>query len=40
MVRRDGIVKVLDFGLAKTVGTGVALDHESPTRPLARQILA
>lgn len=36
MVRRDGIAKLLDFGLAKTVGTSAALDYESPTRPLAR----
>src|SRR5213080_1134708 len=32
MLRPDGIVKVLDFGLAKTVGTTAALDHEGPTR--------
>ena len=35
MIRRDGIVKVLDFGLAKLTQTsGLALDTQAATRPM------
>src|SRR2546429_589690 len=36
MLRHDGIVKVLDFGLAKTVRTTKAIDHDGATRALAQ----
>lgn len=36
MLRRDGIVKVLDFGLAKLLfGQGGEIDQDAPTRALA-----
>jgi serine/threonine protein kinase/tetratricopeptide (TPR) repeat protein len=35
MLRRDGIVKVLDFGLAKTVATNASTAHDVPTIQLA-----
>lgn len=36
MIRRDQIVKVLDFGLAKLAGEGIEHDEESPTRPMLK----
>ena len=35
MLRKDGVVKVLDFGLAKLIEEKPALDTEAPTRALA-----
>jgi Tol biopolymer transport system component len=35
MIRRDRIVKVLDFGLAKLTASGTALAAQEPTRTLA-----
>jgi eukaryotic-like serine/threonine-protein kinase len=34
MLRRDGIVKVLDFGLAKLAPDVVTVDPDAPTRPI------
>src|SRR5713101_6788121 len=34
MLRRDGIVKVLDFGLAKLTRASAAVDTQATTRPL------
>ena len=36
MLRPDGYVKVLDFGLAKLAARGAVVDAESPTRPHVR----
>ena len=32
MIRRDGLVKVLDFGIAKLVEQDALKDSEAPTR--------
>ena len=36
-IRPDGVVKVLDFGLAKTGGMPIAQSDESPTITVAKR---